>query len=295
MVAVTLAAQLATLPITLLYFHQFPTYFLIANLIAVPLSTAILFTEIGIVLFGFFTPLASLFGTLTHWGISFMNGMAETIEQWPNSSIKYIPASVESTLFFYAIIVFLFTWLINKKKRHFFVLLLMICCFSVVHALETFATWNQKKFIVFHQYKKTAMVWISGRKSLWLISPELMQDKRWGNQVETGVYNQFRIKKTNSTWTYVTENHDKYVEVNHKKYLILSGGKTSYKAIKNIDCLIMTNHAKLNLSNLAHQTKIEQVVIAPTNSKWKIERWKKEAEALPLRCFSITDQGAYME
>ena len=36
MMAVTLAAQIGTFPICLFYFHQFPTYFFLANLIAVP-------------------------------------------------------------------------------------------------------------------------------------------------------------------------------------------------------------------------------------------------------------------
>jgi hypothetical protein len=165
----------------------------------------------------------------------------------------------------------------------------------MVHTQEVFASWKQKKFIVFHQYNNTAMVWICGRKSLWLISPELKQDKRWINQIETGVYNQFQLKKENATWKYIIANQDKFVEVNQKKYLILSGGKTQLKPLKNIDCLILSNHTKHNLTHLAQQADIQQVVITPTNSKSKMERWKKEAEALPLRCFSITDQGAYME
>lgn len=41
LLSVTFAAQLGTLPFTLLYFHQFPVYFWLANLIVVPLVTMI--------------------------------------------------------------------------------------------------------------------------------------------------------------------------------------------------------------------------------------------------------------
>jgi len=44
--AISLAAQVFTFPICIYYFHQFPNYFLLTNIIAVPLSSAILFPDI---------------------------------------------------------------------------------------------------------------------------------------------------------------------------------------------------------------------------------------------------------
>ncbi len=41
-VSVSMAAQILTLPISIFYFHRFPVYFLIANLVAVPLSSIVL-------------------------------------------------------------------------------------------------------------------------------------------------------------------------------------------------------------------------------------------------------------
>jgi competence protein ComEC len=39
--AVTISAQILTLPISIYYFHQFPNLFLITNMVAVPLSSVI--------------------------------------------------------------------------------------------------------------------------------------------------------------------------------------------------------------------------------------------------------------
>ena len=46
LMAISLAAQILTFPICIYYFHQFPNLFLITNIIAVPLSSIILFAEI---------------------------------------------------------------------------------------------------------------------------------------------------------------------------------------------------------------------------------------------------------
>ena len=48
LVGVSVAAQLATFPLTLLYFHQFPVYFILTNLLVIPLVTLLL---AGFVLF----------------------------------------------------------------------------------------------------------------------------------------------------------------------------------------------------------------------------------------------------
>lgn len=41
--AISIAAQLSTLPITLLYFHQFPIWFVLTNLLVIPLCTLLMF------------------------------------------------------------------------------------------------------------------------------------------------------------------------------------------------------------------------------------------------------------
>ena len=44
--AVTLAAQILTLPVSIYHFHQFPAHFILTNVLAVPLSSVILIGEI---------------------------------------------------------------------------------------------------------------------------------------------------------------------------------------------------------------------------------------------------------
>ena len=44
--AVSLAAQIGTAPLSVYYFHQFPTYFLLSNFVVIPAATLILYTAI---------------------------------------------------------------------------------------------------------------------------------------------------------------------------------------------------------------------------------------------------------
>lgn len=91
-IPVTLAAQWATTPVSIFYFGQFPLYFLITNLCAVPLVTWILYLAMGAIAFaklGLTIPLA--FEAL-HYCIQ---GLV-WISQWPN----FLPVGVISGLTF---------------------------------------------------------------------------------------------------------------------------------------------------------------------------------------------------
>ncbi len=78
--ATTIAAQILTLPLILFLFHQFPLFFLITNLVAIPLSSLILLGEILLCLLSFLPFLAIPTGTLLSWLIKIMNGLVETID-----------------------------------------------------------------------------------------------------------------------------------------------------------------------------------------------------------------------
>src|SRR5687768_6344957 len=71
--AVTISAQLLTLPVSVYHFHQVPTLFLFTNLVAVPLSSAILFGEIILCIVSFIEPVAKILGSLIQWLIWLMN------------------------------------------------------------------------------------------------------------------------------------------------------------------------------------------------------------------------------
>ncbi len=87
---VSIAAQLATLPITIYYFHQFPNWFLLTNLFAIPLAfiSVGLSAIISILYFLFNSDL--YFGLLLDFSLKALNTIVETIDQLPFSIIQNI-------------------------------------------------------------------------------------------------------------------------------------------------------------------------------------------------------------
>ncbi|NCC98651.1 MAG: ComEC/Rec2 family competence protein [Bacteroidia bacterium] len=86
--SVSIAAQLGTFPISLYYFHQFPTYFLLSNYIAIPCATLLIYLSICL-LFTCFIPLISSFiETIINYIAKYMQDGISFICEMPYSSIN---------------------------------------------------------------------------------------------------------------------------------------------------------------------------------------------------------------
>ena len=82
---VSVAAQIGTAPLTLFYFHQFPVYFLLTNLIVIPLTTCILYLGIGYLLLSFMPLLPKALGFMLEWLLRLMNASVERIQDLPGA------------------------------------------------------------------------------------------------------------------------------------------------------------------------------------------------------------------
>ena len=76
--SVSMAAQILTTPISIYYFNRFPTYFLVANLVAVPLSSLILAGGILLCACSPIHPLAQFVGWILGILIKSLNGFIRT-------------------------------------------------------------------------------------------------------------------------------------------------------------------------------------------------------------------------
>ena len=111
-ITVSIAAQLGTLPITMYTFGQVSNYFLLTNLIVLPIAS--LLVPIGlatVVLSG--TPLGTLFGHASYGLAWLMNHAVGWIEQLPGS-ISQVHIDIPMVLLLYAAMVM--GWLTMHKS-----------------------------------------------------------------------------------------------------------------------------------------------------------------------------------
>ena len=91
---VSCVAQLFTLPVSLLIFGKFPVYFLLANLITVPLSTILTYWGIITIILLPIPEIAQLFCKILSYGIQAMNFVAFEISKLPFSTFDDLYLSI---------------------------------------------------------------------------------------------------------------------------------------------------------------------------------------------------------
>lgn len=83
--ATSIAAQFATLPLTVYYFHQFPNTFLLANLLVIPLSTLLLYGGLLVLAFAKIPSIAVGIGWVLCQIIAFMKVSLSLLQELPGA------------------------------------------------------------------------------------------------------------------------------------------------------------------------------------------------------------------
>jgi len=114
---ITVCAQIATFPISIYYFHQFPNYFLISNLIIIPLTSIILYTGIGMAIFYKVPVLFKIFTWLTIKLTGICNGIVIYITGLPYSITDGIKLNIIQIILIYICIPCFVYWVFKVNRK----------------------------------------------------------------------------------------------------------------------------------------------------------------------------------
>lgn len=114
-VIISLAAQLGTLPITMYYFHQISSYFLLANLIVLPLAS--LLVPCGLISIALGGCTAGMYFSKITWALSWaMNHAVEWIETLPGSTVPCQIGGGMVAIYYAMFLIFCLFWIKTSQK-----------------------------------------------------------------------------------------------------------------------------------------------------------------------------------
>lgn len=117
-IVICLSAQIATTPLTIYYFSQFPTLFIFTNLIAVFLSSIILYLEFALLFFCFIPVFADYLGFLINFLINFLNTIILYFQKLPHVIVEGISFSLPTVFSLYwTFIIFVYYKIKTQKKN----------------------------------------------------------------------------------------------------------------------------------------------------------------------------------
>ncbi len=310
--AISLVAQLATGPISLYYFHQFPNYFLLTNLFISPLSSLIIYT--GIMALGFgAVPLVSGIMTSALGGlVSGLNFIIRFVESLPFSITRGVYLTLTELLIFYALIILACIFLI--KKKHVLVFPILTCMIML-----------QFSFI-FHKLERTKMSRITVYNLKGLSGIELSTNdwadffydtqgiKGFAQKLDhataliTPGWEARKIKRKRLYWigsTWLKNARDPilfrwkkwnhFIQFESKRIAIINEYiSPGTNAEINLDFIIISGNPKISIRDLRKIFPLGEIVIDASNHPYNVTKWLKEAAKSGITCHAVTRDGAFV-
>lgn len=292
--AITLAAQILTVPVSVYHFHQFPNLFILTNFLAVPLSSAILLGEIFLCTLSFLPAVAILLGKLLSWLIWLMNTYIERIETlsfslWDGLQITMLQAML--MILFVAAVSY---WLLEKSTRGLQLGLFFLLAFVALRSYSFLQASQQQKIIVYNVSRKRAIDIVGGRQYFFVGDSDLLNNEFSSNFHLKPSRILHRVKDTDSLpGLSVQEDCLDY----HGKRILLLDKPISFEQAGSkpaIDLLVISKNPKVYMKKLAAALDIRQVVFDGSVPAWKANYWKKDCDSLQIPWHDVTTKGAFI-
>ncbi|WP_373523638.1 ComEC/Rec2 family competence protein [Aquiflexum sp.] len=172
---VGIAAQMATFPISAYYFHIFPTYFILSNLVAIPGAFLIMSFGVPFMVVAEVPILSGILAWLTEKLIGMVNVIVFWIRDLPASKISEISLSVWEVAFYWSLLIlFLLLWVYPGKKLGITFLTLIIIA-GIIRVIDVIFQHRNRELYIYGLNQGKAMDFLY-KASLYSFEENISKD-----------------------------------------------------------------------------------------------------------------------
>lgn len=292
--AVTIAAQILTVPVGIYHFHQFPNLFLLTNFVAVPLSSLILLGEILLCCISFIPAVSVLIGKLLSFLIRLMNNYIEEIETIRFSLWDGLQISITQAILLLILAAGISYWLMEKQKKGLLTGLIALLLFISLRSYSFTESDRQQKIVVYNVPQKRAVDFINGRNYYFTGDSDLLANDFARNFHLKPSRILFRIKEERQLDNLTI--YENYARFLNKNVLLIDQSLRFQPAETKpvVDLLVISKNPRLYIGNISKTLDIKQVVFDGSVPAWKTRHWKKDCDSLQIPWHDVTTQGAFV-
>lgn len=282
LLSVSMAAQLGVLPISLYYFHQFPSLFFVSNLLVIPFLGIILGMGVLVIFLSLMDFLPNFLVESYNAIIKLMNIVISWVARQEGFVIRDIPFDAVQLVFGYVLIISMILFLSKPKRKNTFVFLVSII------VMQTWSIWKQIQL----QNKETLILAHKNRNTLLL-----HQKGKTLNDYKTDSTRNSRIIKdyvVAEGITFVSDNPLQHSFNIHGKNLYLMDSLGIYPLAQKVDFLVLTQSPKINLERLIDSIHPKIILTDGSNFKSYIARWKQTCHKKEIPFHHTGEKGYYV-
>ena len=293
--AVSVAAQLATFSLGLLYFQQFPNYFLLSNLLVVPLSFVVLIMGLVVLAVSFIPLVAMMIGFVVEFVIRLINYIVFIMEDLPFSVIENVYINAWQCCMLILFIAFLLA-LYHYKK-----FVLLICSFICIVALTAlqwvhFSRDVNVRTLAVYRIPGHSVIDLIDRGQTLSVADSLFTDAQKVRyhitpfRVRCGV----RRIEARTPQAYTFKGCRLIVWQGKLLLHLLERGVVLPESL-HVDWVIVGNDALPDPKEISDRIRCQSIVLDSSNSYFFASRFLQEAKLYKLEVHSVLHQGAFIQ
>lgn len=288
--AVSLAAQILTFPLSIYYFHQFPVWVLVANIPATIFSTVLMILALFILLLGSFTScvwLGNILASITE--------VFHVVIRW---LAAYTPSYFQSlfidTPTFWMILFFIgavtFTFLIRKRLAA-TIALMGIVAFVIDYLIQIKAAKSTERLVIYNTSRRSYLDVFQNGTVVHYSNPGDKVDKKTYNYVLLPAKLGYKIAQESSqSFDSVHQYH-----IGTKSVVLLNTVNLD-NLPQSLPCnyLIVTNKCILQADKWRQCFAPEKIIIDGSLPRWKAHKWIDELRRWNMPVHWVQADGAFI-
>ncbi|GAB3803244.1 hypothetical protein GCM10028819_32870 [Spirosoma humi] len=308
--AVALVAQLITFPLGVYYFHQFPTYFLLANPIVIVLSEMLLPLAMATLLCSWIPYLSDVLGWLLHKVAWMLNYAVTQMGQLPGAAWDGLWLSPTATVLIYVIIFSGVALLLTRNRLYLWVSCVAALLLAGVTLWGDYQQAHQQRLAVHFLPHRTAVSLTDGHRSQLVTDLDQTDTRsfdfylkntfgKWGVSALNIAHVSRKSSASDSRSTipgyYQTPDYSLWVWQGKTLLLVNKlNGRNRWRLPAAVDYLIVRRNALQDWSQLTGRVVARHIIFDDSNKTPLTDRLLAEAKERKIACYSVRQMGAYV-
>jgi competence protein ComEC len=278
---ISLVAQIGVLPLTLYYFGQFPLLFLVANLVAIPLSSVILVVGLVLLPFNFLLPkIAVYLSVFVNFLIDVMNNFTAWMVQFEVFIIKNIAFHEVLVVLLYVIISCVVYLVYHPKLKNLSPILVAVLLFQMGYFFLNSKEKANNEFVVFNVMKHTLFVETKNNSAVFY-TDDFKDSKQTIEAYTRGKFvKNYRTEPLKNVYAF-------------KKKILCIDSLGVYNPKQKPEVVVLTQSPKINLKRLISTIQPKQIISDGSNYKSYVKLWKATCEQEKIPFHATAEKGFY--
>jgi competence protein ComEC len=298
LIAVSLSAQVLIFPISIYYFNQFPLYFIISSLIAIPLAVFLVYGGFALLIIDY------LFGSIhpmLQWAynesVSFLMYCIESIQKWPYAVLEKIWFDDIQVLLLYVSIFLLLRYLQHSRRIYYFLFLGIVFIVIFIHQKNYVRSVNQLRICVYDVSKGYLTDFFVGQTAFALVSNKVDSKREKmiasKNRMKNGIHDVKNLSEVRILNQKFSFSPDEGACIGNTKAILLSDQNPVLPGNENYDIVIISKGARLFSDWQSLSGNIRKIILCNNIKEFQRKQWLTCLEEWGIPYIDIKKHGYF--